>query len=335
MSEQAPELDPALLAALQAGMAATSFGMTGPTLEDILSQTAYDISSRKGLGGSPVTWMPSWYVNNPAIQQLTPAQRGLVDPFLGMNGQGDERVYLGTSGTGRETRVIKNVDEVGNEVTATNVATDEPGDKTKTFSQVVNMPYMWDQDEINETIEKMNDAGLQVGSFDDMMQVWQGMVSRASMMYSLSAGENKVTPWDVLDMYKSEAKASGTLLDPNRKELRTSRSVNELTEGQSWDVLRSTLQQNLGRDPSDQEVRDFVYRMNSLAAKNPSITKTITQYKNGQAVSSNSTTSGGFTAADAAMAAYEDSQNDPDYAEYQSATTYFNSVLAALGPIGE
>ena len=90
----------------------------------------------------------------------------------------------------------------------------------------------------------------------------------------------------------------------------------------------------LGRDPTDQEMRDFTYRMNQLAARNPSISKTITSYKNGEAVSQNTHTNPGFTAADMAQKAYDTAQSNPDYAEYQSATTYFNAALSALGPIG-
>jgi hypothetical protein len=112
------------------------------------------------------------------------------------------------------------------------------------------------------------------------------------------------------------------------------RSVTEISEGEAWATLQNNLSNLLGRDPSDQETRDFVYRMNALAASNPAVSKTATRYKNGEAVSSSTHTDPGFTGADMAQEAYTGAQNNPDYAEYRSASYLFNAVLSALGPIG-
>lgn len=118
------------------------------------------------------------------------------------------------------------------------------------------------------------------------------------------------------------------------KQTQTSRSISEITEGQAWASIQGTLQQMLGRDPTDQELRDFTYRMNRMAADNPTITRTIQQYKDGELESTTSRTRGGFTAADMAQEAYTEAQKDPEYAEYQAATTYFSALQQALGAIG-
>jgi hypothetical protein len=217
---------------------------------------------------------------------------------------------------------------------------DEKQDKTLTVQQVLNLPYTWSEDEINDAMKRMRQAGIPVTSFDSgsasLMSVWQGLANRAAMTYAMSEGKKKVTPWDVLDMYKSEAKAAGNYLNyENGSKTTTNRSVANITEGEAWSSLQQTVSQMLGHDPSDQEVRDFAYRMNQLAAENPSISKTITKYRAGEATSSTTSTEGGFSAADVAQSAYEDAQSDPEYAEYQSATTYFNAALSALGAIGE
>jgi hypothetical protein len=115
----------------------------------------------------------------------------------------------------------------------------------------------------------------------------------------------------------------------------TQRSVSEITEGEAWSSLQQTLSAMLGRDPSDEEVRQFTYKMNGLAAQNPAISKTITKYKDGEAVSSSTHTSGGFSAGDVAQSAYEKAQDNPEYGEYQAATTYFNAAMSALGAIGQ
>lgn len=118
------------------------------------------------------------------------------------------------------------------------------------------------------------------------------------------------------------------------KKTTTQRNVTDISEGEAWSTLQNNLSQLLGRDPSDQETRDFVYRMNALAASNPTISKTVTRYKNGEAVASTTHTDPGLTSADVAQEAYQQAQNDPNYAEYQAAATYFNAAMSALGPIG-
>jgi hypothetical protein len=114
----------------------------------------------------------------------------------------------------------------------------------------------------------------------------------------------------------------------------TQRSVTDISEGEAWATLQNNLSNLLGRDPSDQETRDFVYRMNQLAASNPTISKTVTQYKDGTPVSSSTHTDPGLTSADVAQSAYDEAQNNPDYAEYRASTLYFNALMSALGPIG-
>jgi hypothetical protein len=135
-------------------------------------------------------------------------------------------------------------------------------------------------------------------------------------------------------MYKNEQKAAGTWVDPNRSETRVSRNVTEISEGEAWSAIQSNLSNLLGRDPNDQETRDFTYRMGRLAASNPSVSQTVTQYKNGEAVSSNTHTDPGLTSADIAHEAYDQAQAEPDYAEYRASSYLFNALQSALGPIG-
>ena len=211
-----------------------------------------------------------------------------------------------------------------------------PDDRTLTAAQVKNLPYTWSEEKITSVMKLMRESGINVTTFEQMGQAWGNLVNRASMIYSMSEGKNKVTPWDVLDMYKSEAKAAGTLTDfENGSKTTVNRSVANITEGEAWASLQQTVSQMLGHDPSDQEVRDFAYKMNQLAAENPAITKTITKYRAGEATSSSSSTEGGFSAADMAKSAYEKAQGDPDYAEYQASTVYYNAALSALGAIGD
>lgn len=323
--------------------------------------SAMAVTGRPGLTppGAPsvIDAVPSWAKG--LSQQVLDSKN--FDPYLGIvSEQGDERVYMGGETTHTQgppqtgpfastpaPTAHQSSDGVdflhgGMPVTDTTPPAHKStkhGDKTLTATQVKNMPYLWDEQKITETMKRMRQAGINVTSFDtgdnSLVSVWGSLVDRASIMYSLSGGENKVTPWDALDMYKSESKAAGSYTNyQNGKQTVTHRSVTDVNEGEAWSVLHDQLQKMLGRDPTDQELRDYTYRMNQLAAQNPSISKTIARYKNGEVVSEDTQTTGGFNAGDMAHAAYTNGQNDPQYAEYQSATTYFNAALSAIGAIG-
>ena len=203
-----------------------------------------------------------------------------------------------------------------------------------TVTQALNLPYTWDADEVKDAMAKMRAAGMDVNTFDDLVKSWGGLVDRAATTLAMSKGEKKLTPWDVLDLYKKEAEDSGLLDKLNGSRTTVSRSVEDVDEGQAWATLKSATSELLGYDPSDQDVRDFTYKMGQLAARNPNITKTITSYQNGEATGQTSHTTPGFTAADMEKAAYDEALNDPGHAEYASASTYFNAAISALGPIG-
>jgi hypothetical protein len=221
----------------------------------------------------------------------------------------------------------------GNDATAAGELT-----KAQTVTRALNQPYLWDEEELDSAMKRMQDAGLDVKSFDDVNSVWESLVERAAKTFTISEGEKKVTPWDVLDLIEREDEvANGSAIDDeNFTHTSTSKSIQDISEGEAWATLQSNLSRMLGRDPSDQEVRDFTHRMNGLAARNPSISRTVSTYKDGRL--SNSTTrevDSGFTADDMAMTSYEDAQANPEYGAFQAATTYYNSAVSALGAIGD
>lgn len=312
--------------------------------EAALEVTGIDLFTYGGDQKLPY-WVPK-SLKQYAAQPDSPLT-GKYDPYYGMlDQQGDDKVYLG-----QETVKIKpDHRSDSTETSADNpnipqaVSQGFPKEKSKkkkrddvvSYQQAVNMPYTWEDDEVAAAMKKFRQAGINVTDFDQLTQAWQSLVDRASKTYTMSQGDKKVSPWDVLEMHKREQKAAGSLTDfENGSQTRTSKSVAEVSEGASWQVLQSTLSQLLGRDPSDQEIRDYAYRMNTLAAKNPSITETITRYKAGEQVSSESKTSGGFDAGDMAHAAYDQAQDDPEYAKIQGGTTYYNALIQAMGAVGD
>jgi hypothetical protein len=327
------QLDPglsSLLAQMMAGSGIT--GMASP--EDILQETMLGMSGRQGLTAQPLTGiLPRWFKANPAMVALV--QRGQVDPYLPTNDPASWRVYVGTPKT-----VRAKVGPTTNSLLA-DPATPKSlrGDETELVNSVTNQPFLWEEDQVAEAIKKFQDAGLtSVTDFDSMHKAWGGLVQRAGAMYSLSSGQRKVTPWDVLDLYKTEMQKAGTSGGSGGGSpstvTQTSRSVSSITHGDGWSALQNTLSRMLGRDPSEEEVRDFVGRMNHIAAKNPTITRSTTSGIGTGNQSTSSRTKAGFNSNDILENAYKDAQADDDYAEFQSASTYFNAALSALGAIG-
>lgn len=318
------------------GQAPQQQGLTKSDIETLLLGTVRQSLSTHPLQQRTPAWIPA---------PLRPYVRaGAVDPYLGTGDQATWRVFMGgqkgyTVGTQRHGAAPGQ--QVANDLAKPYTTKKRVrGDKTVSLQQAMNEPYLWDEAEVGDAIKRFQAAGVtSVTDFNSLTEAWGAMVQRAGAMYSLSAGQRKVTPWDVLDLYKKEQIAAGIKPGPgdpnfNGTLTQVSKSVSDISEGDAWASLQGTLSQMLGRDPSDEELRDFTYRMNSLAARNPSITKTIQRYKNGQIASTSSHTSAGFGANDVAEEAYQNAQADPEYAEYQAATTYFNALASALGPIG-
>lgn len=340
---------------------------TGLSLSpDELIGALLEETSQELLPSSGFRWgqedLPSWFPETlrPLIQHTPGMEQAYspetlkanYDPYLGLRAQaGDERVYMGdkpdpdyqakvNDDIARDAKQGRMADMLGDE---REVTSDDPKkkikrrqDRTITLEQAINRPYLWDEEQIESTMKRMRQAGFQVTDFDQLTQVWGGLVDRSMKMYTLSAGKNKVTPWDVLELSKREAMSAGTFTDfESGSKTTTARSVTEISEGAAWRTLQTTLSTLLGRDPTDQELRDYTYRMNNLAAKNPSITETITKFRGGEAVSQTSSTSGGFDADDMAQEAYEGAQDDPEYAKVQAGTTLWNALTQALGAVGD
>lgn len=338
-------LDPEALAA-GGGVPAIDALKPEEIIAGLLEETSLELIPNSGFEYG-VDELPSWFPKplRPFVADL--AATNVYDPYLGITTQGgDERVYMGERDEYRREIDPDDVPEVGHESKLYGDAYAAPkGEKTPTgkkrdsaitYEQALNKPYVWSDEKVESAMKRMREAGLPVTKFEEMRDAWAGLVDRAAKMYSLSAGTRKVTPWDVLELSKKEALAAGNFTDfENGTQTQTATSVADVSEGASWKVLRNTLSTLLGRDPTDQELRDYTYRMNSLAARNPTISETITQYEAGRAVSSDTTTTGGFDADDMAQAAYEEAQADPEYAKIQSGTTYYNALISAIGAVGD
>lgn len=335
--------NPGLQAAQQAGAAQASQGpaytsSTSPwdvIQQALFASAGYAPTTRGELTSTPLSGiLPQWIRANPNLLQAVGQK--LIDPYLpDPSDPSSYRVYVGRGSGVNHTKATG--------VTSANAAEnafmhrgDHVGDVTASAGSVANEPYQWSADQVAENIKKFREAGqTNVTDFNSLVSAWQGLVARAAQTYSFSSGKIKMTPWDALELDRQAQIKAGTLTaSGSTVQSSTSRSVSDVRQADAWSALRQTASSLLGRDPSDQEVRDFAYRMNALAAQSPTIThSTQTTDINGNSTSS-SHTKQGFDSADLERGAYDTAQSDPDYAEYQSATTYFNAALSALGSIG-
>lgn len=340
---QSPQPQPTSIADFFAanGITPQSLGATAAqgqpgslTLEDLLKTTMYGLSGRTGLTDQPlVGYMPAWVRTNPQI--FSAVKAGAVDPYLPTTDMGTWRVYVGPGTRGRRKDIPEKFGEAM-DVAGVPRAKPRSGDDTESVQAVANQPFLWSDEQIKGAIKKFNDAGYtNVNDLDSLQKAWSGLAAQAGARYSLSSGKIKVTPWDMLELNKSAMSASGGANggSPTRV-TQTSRSVATITHGDGWSALQNTLSRMLGRDPTDEETRDFVGRMNYLAAKNPTITTSTTSGIGSAHQSTSSHTKSGFNSNDVLENAYSDAQANKDYAEYQSATTYYNAALSALGAIG-
>lgn len=303
---------------------------TGATssLEDILKMSMLGVSGRQGLTDQPLVGViPQWVRTSP--QMLQAVRQGFVDPYLPTTDVSTWRVYMS-----RSDRRSDIPQQFGAAMEQQGVPRALAGDKSESLNAVANQPFLWSEDEIKGAIKKFHDAGHdEVTDLPSLQKAWEGLATMAAARYSLSSGKIKVTPWDMLELDKNTSTASGASGSPSTV-TQTSRSVATITHGDGWSALQNTLSKMLGRDPSDDEVRDFVGRMNFLASKNPTITRSTTSGIGTAHQNTSSHTKSGFDSNDILENAYSDAQSNPDYAEFQSASTYYNAALSALGAIG-
>jgi hypothetical protein len=111
----------------------------------------------------------------------------------------------------------------------------------------------------------------------------------------------------------------------------TNKTVQTFTVQQLEGAATQYAQNLLGRALTANELASVTKFTNTEALKTPQISKTITN-NNGTSTTSSTTTSGGI---DEEQLIKSQIEQNPEYANYQKATTYFDAMLSSLqGPVG-
>ncbi len=195
---------------------------------------------------------------------------------------------------------------------------------------------------------------------------YASLAAEAANYYAIG---NKVTPNDVLNMdladrgLKIDDKGNVVQADgsPLGQAVDKTQSVTttEFTDpGTAFMILHNNMQAMLGRDPTPQEIQQYLSALHAYEASHPNQTSTtIGATSNGVAVDANGNvvdTSGqtdtvksqtvsegtsrpfGATSPTGDMVARNQIMQTPDYGAYQAATTYMSALLAAIkGPVAD
>lgn len=115
------------------------------------------------------------------------------------------------------------------------------------------------------------------------------------------------------------------------KHTTTSRSVDLMSPEDAKGMVRSLLQQELGRDPTQAEYEDFIATIHAAERANPSISRTTyTTNESGNTTSSSTTTRGGLSASGYEQALYEKARKMPSWGIWQAMGTYAPALFEAL-----
>jgi hypothetical protein len=187
----------------------------------------------------------------------------------------------------------------------------------------------WDRGKIASVGSKFVSAGwLQPGeetNLDKVAQAYQRVLEMAVMM--TKAGRY-VTPDDILNSYIGGAGG------PSRPASYTevTKSVDLTNPKTARALLRQTLQDRLGRDPTPAEHQAFLAALHQAEREDPTVRKT--KYKldaaTGQYQTESQTTQGGLDA-QAYAQDYGHEHNQREAGAYQAAATFFPALMQAIG----
>lgn len=188
------------------------------------------------------------------------------------------------------------------------------------LQNVSNQYYMWDDATRQKFRAEVALTGIDVAraSDQDMAKIW-GSYAAQSAAYWMNGAGKPLTPWDIISMDRKTREAQGPRTS-------TSTNMNLSSLGDAKYIAQQAARSLLGRDPTQTEVNTLLNSLNAAERANPTVSTTVTQ----AAGDSSTTTGGGVTDAERAMAAQEQLKSSREYGAYQAATTYYNDMISVI-----
>lgn len=163
------------------------------------------------------------------------------------------------------------------------------------------------------------------GDYDAIQAQWAKAVQDAAMAFTIAG--RKITPMEMLAQKIALRTGTGAA-GGSRSDTSTSVSIPSPQDAEA--VVKNVFQQAVGRDPTAHELAKYSTLIAGIAKSSPSTSTTTTTSDGTNTHSSTSTTNRGVTTTGLGQAVLDKVQADPEYAAYQSATTYFNAMLKAI-----
>lgn len=195
-------------------------------------------------------------------------------------------------------------------------------------------------------------AGVDPNDPVALAEMWQRAVSEAEAAASVTPG---MSPWDVLEGWVKDG-APGTLkreqTERERREAyfaedppdpysitRTQKTINLTDSDTARALITQLLQRELGRRPTDNEIRDFTSALNRGERQSPSVTTTVENYAYdadaGQVVQTGteSTTEGGAPAPAAFGETFVEEEHEGERNAFTAGVDYYQVMQSLVGSL--
>jgi hypothetical protein len=204
-------------------------------------------------------------------------------------------------------------------------------DNKKPFDQAMNDIYSWTPAEQAQWGKRLYSDGIisDPNSWSDMVSQWQNAVNEAGNYYAY--GKKKVTPWGVLDMWEKNGNVGASKTPTTTTHTSVNYAVPDKSDAQA--AIQSLFQEQMGRDPNDQEMDKYTSMLMSKYKSHPQ-TQTEREITDSKG-NTTTTTTGTSGAYNPAVYLQNQAEADPEWGAYQAATTYFNAMQQALGAPSE
>lgn len=196
-----------------------------------------------------------------------------------------------------------------------------------TYADEVMAWYAWPESRRRAVAQMMADAGL-IESSSNYVQaraVWQDAVEEASQYTAMG---KQVSPMEMLNIMGGLRESRGGTTT------QTSRSTTEVSRAAARQSIRAIYQDQLGRDPTEDEMSRYTAMIQGQARSNPTVSTTTTTTDGSGNTTSDTKTTPGYGLDDAQEATRSKVEQNPEYGAFQAATTYFNVLENVVGSLG-
>lgn len=267
----------------------------------------------------------------------TPGPNGLTPAEAALYGQIEQLMLAGPGGSTRQqdeppVNLPNRAPRDGNRTMARmpvgNPRAGTSGRRTTTRSDALLEFYRWSEAERRQWGEYLAGLGLldeeDIGNYTELRDAWVTMVEEAAGFASAGGSQ---TPWDAARIMASGLPAADKDGPFTGRKTQTAKQIDLTDPTTAKAMVNDVLSKALGRAATDEELRAFGSVLNQAERSNPVTATTVSDFVEGDLVSSSTTRSGGI---DRNQVLQDRAMQTPEYGAYQAAATYFPALLSAI-----